>query len=291
MGASPAFFPLHRDEAADEVNRLLHAAPHQYGLLRSRWRLQDVGRMLHWLNGRSVPAIYKVLKRLGFSRKQALSFIRSSDPDYRAKWRRILRAYLEAVTHPGRVVLLFQDELTYYRRTDLRKVWQRRGRRLRRHHRQHGSNTKTRITATLDALDGRVVFRQRSKVGRKELAAFYAQVRQAYPEAEVIYLVQDNWPVHTHPDVQRAVAEQQLTLLPLPTYASWLNPIEKLWRWLRQDLLHNYDETLQLDQVRQQVVEWLDQFAHASDALLHYVGLPTAADADEDSNAIPVLNC
>jgi hypothetical protein len=23
----------------------------------------------------------------------------------------------------------------------------------------------------------------------------------------------------------------------LPTYAPWLNPIEKLWRWLRQDVL------------------------------------------------------
>jgi transposase len=23
----------------------------------------------------------------------------------------------------------------------------------------------------------------------------------------------------------------------LPTYAPWLNPIEKLWRWVRQDIL------------------------------------------------------
>ncbi|MGQ9628202.1 MAG: transposase [Anaerolineae bacterium] len=27
-------------------------------------------------------------------------------------------------------------------------------------------------------------------------------------------------------------------MLCLPTYASWFNPIEKLWRWLKQDVLH-----------------------------------------------------
>ena len=29
-----------------------------------------------------------------------------------------------------------------------------------------------------------------------------------------------------------------IQLVPLPTYASWCNPIEKLWRQLRQELLH-----------------------------------------------------
>ncbi|MBK9335612.1 MAG: transposase [Lewinellaceae bacterium] len=26
----------------------------------------------------------------------------------------------------------------------------------------------------------------------------------------------------------------------LPTYASWLNPIEKVWKMLKQDLVHNH---------------------------------------------------
>jgi NhaP-type Na+/H+ or K+/H+ antiporter len=43
----------------------------------------------------------------------------------------------------------------------------------------------------------------------EQMAAFYQLVRQAYPWAKRIWLMQDNWPVHFHPDVLRALEEQQ----------------------------------------------------------------------------------
>jgi transposase len=275
VGESPLFSPLEQAEAETILEKLLHEPPYQHGISRTRWRLQDVGRALHWLQGYSDVGIYKVLKRLGFSKKQALNFIHSPDPNYRFKWQRILAAYQEALENPETVVLLFQDELTYYRRARLKQRWQKQGTTAKRHYQATGSNTKARITATLNALTGQVLFLQRSKVGRRELAAFYAQVRQAYPTATRIYLVQDNWPVHRHPDVMDALEQQQLTPLFLPTYASWLNPIEKLWRWLRQDVLHDHDEAKNFKRLRQRVIDWLAQFAVRSLEILHYVGILT----------------
>lgn len=275
MGESPLFSPLEQAEAETILEKLLHEPPYQHGISRTRWRLQDVGRALHWLQGYSDVGIYKVLKRLGFSKKQALNFIHSPDPNYRFKWQRILAAYQEALENPETVVLLFQDELTYYRRARLKQRWQKQGATAKRHYQATGSNTKARITATHNALTGQVLFLQRSKVGRRELAAFYAQVSQAYPTATRIYLVQDNWPVHRHPDVMDALEQQQLTPLFLPTYASWLNPIEKLWRWLRQDVLHDHDEAKNFKRLRQRVIDWLAQFADRSLELLHYVGILT----------------
>ena len=230
---------------------------------------------MSWLQGYSDAGIYKVLKRLGFSKKQALNFIHSPDPNYRFKWQRILAAYQEVLANPETAVLLFQDELTYYRRARLKKRWQKMGAKAVRHHQATGANTKARITATLNALTGQVLFLQRHKVGCHELATFYAQVRQAYPSARRIYLVQDNWPIHRHPDVLNALEQQQITPLFLPTYASWLNPIEKLWRWLRQDILHDHDEAKTFKRLRQRVSDWLEQFAHRSLKLLHYVGILT----------------
>lgn len=272
-GRKAAFAPLSEAEAKEAVEFVLHQSPRQYGLKRARWRLQDVGRALRWLDGYSDAGIYKVLKRLGFSRKKALEFIRSPDSDYRYKWQRILAAYQEAVTHPEQVILLFQDELTYYRRAKIHKTLQLLGRKQRRHRRTAGANTKARITAVLNALTGQVIYRQRSKVGVKVLIDFYAQIREVYPEAQQIYLVQDNWPVHTHPAVIEAAEQNRLTLLFLPTYASWLNPIEKLWRWLRQDVLHNHPHSATFKLLRREVVEFLDQFAQGSLNLLNYVGI------------------
>jgi len=221
----------------------------------------------------SEPGIYKVLKRLGFSRKQALHFVHSPDPEYHAKWRAILKAFKEAAEHPDEVVILFLDELTYYRRPSKAPAYHRRGKSQPRAQEAPRFNTQTRIVAVMNGLTGQVIYHQGHKVGKEELIAFYAQVKAAYPQAKTIYIVQDNWPVHKVPEVMAALEHHQLTPLFLPTYASWLNPIEKLWRWLKQDVLHLHPLADALDRLRQQVVDFLDQFAHGSDDLLRYAGL------------------
>ena len=62
--------------------------------------------------------------------------------------------------------------------------------------------------------------------------------------------------------------------MPLPTYASWTNPIEKLWRWLRQEVLHLHRLADRLEELRAEVRRFLDRFALGSLELLRYVGLP-----------------
>jgi transposase len=232
-----------------------------------------VRRALSWLQGYSDAGIYKVLKRLGFSRKQAINFIHSPDPDYRAKWQAVLRAYSEALAHPQEVLLLFLDELTYYRRPSKAPAYHPTGATQPRTREVAGPNTQTRLVAVLNALTGQVTYLQRSKIGAEALALFYAQIRLAYPEATKIYVAQDNWPVHKLDLVYQALQLQRVTPLFLPTYASWLNPIEKLWRWLKQDVLHLHRLASQLQELRQQVLAFLDQFKNGSDDLLRYVGL------------------
>jgi hypothetical protein len=242
---------------------------------------------LDWLNGVSDPGIYKVLKRLGFSRKKALNFIHSPDPEYRSKWQRILAAYQQAWERPGKVILLFQDEFTYYRQPTLSHALHRRGKGQPRARQKAGANTKTRVAAVLNAVTGQVTYVQRSKIGNEALAMFYAQLRAVYPDAEVIYLVQDNWPVHKTETVLAAAAANEVTPLFLPTYASWLNPIEKLWRWLKQEVLHLHRHAKDLAPLRQEVRDFLDRFAAGSLQLLHYVGLL----AEDEFASMSVLNC
>ncbi len=74
---------------------------------------------------------------------------------------------------------------------------------------QARSNTKTRLVGALDACLGRVLFRQASKMGINELVALYQQMASAYPQAERIWVVQDHWPVHFHPDVLVALEPQE----------------------------------------------------------------------------------
>lgn len=71
-----------------------------------------------------------------------------------------------------------------------------------------------------------------------------------------------------------AVAQfPQIELVWLPTYAPWLNPTEKLWAWLKSDVLKMHRLAHQWDLLKQLVAQFLDQFADGSEALLDRVGL------------------
>ena len=93
--------------------------PRQFEQPHTRWRLADFGKAISWLAGRSSVGIRAILQRLGFSLKKAQNFVRSPDPQYDAKWRAILRAFSEAVEKAEQTVLVFLDEVTYYRRPTL----------------------------------------------------------------------------------------------------------------------------------------------------------------------------
>jgi len=224
--------------------------------------------------GKSVPGIWRLLRRLGFSRKQAQKFVRSPDPLYACKWRAILQAYAQMVATPDTVTLLFMDEISYYRQPSPAPAYHHQGHTHPKAWQAPRANTQTRVVASLDANTGQVVYQQRNQITLTIFASFCAQLRAAYPKVPLLYLVMDNWPLHTSPVAQAAMAEQRIVPLYLPTYASWLNPIEKLWRWLRQDILHLHNHALDLEPLRAQVCQFLDQFATSSLQLLRYVGLP-----------------
>jgi transposase len=246
-----------------------------------------------------------ILARLGISYQRGRDYVHSPDPDYREKMAQIEALLAQARACPGRLVALYLDELTYYRQPTLAAAWEDQGEVQPRAQRSHRANTPTRVIATLDPAEGRVVAWQGSKVGIEQLVRFYQQVRGAYPQAERLHLILDNWPVHFHPDVLVALEPQESTwprslpgnwptepsprakkrwgglhlpiqLVPLPTYASWENPIEKLWRYGKQEVLHLHRLADRLEELRRTFRAFLDRFAGGSQALLRYVGLPVS---------------
>lgn len=279
---------------------VLAASPEQFGVLRSRWRLSDLlTQWRSWLTLHSEGGLSQYLKRLGIRYKRARDYVHSPDPDYLAKLSWIERCRQHCVSAPGRCVFLYEDEVTYYRQPSLSYAYARSGRQQPLAMRSLRSNSAFRIAATLNALTGKVVALQCKTLNRQQFVRFLADVSSAYPDIETIYMVVDNWPLHFHPDVLACLEPQRhllwprtlpanwptqptvtphytnlpIQLLSLPTYASWLNPIEKLWRRLKQDILHLHRHSDDWEQLRQRIDAWLANFWTGSNELLHYVGL------------------
>lgn len=176
-----------------------------------------------------------------------------------------------AATAPDEVVVVFMDQMGFTRWPEATTTW---AETVPVAERCGPNNQQWRIIGGLNAWTGQVDDLDAYIVGRAKVIAFYQQLAQVYPHATRIYVVQDNWSIHRHDEVMAALAQlPQIEPVWLPTYAPWLNPIEKLWRWLRQDVLKLHRLADDWSALQQRVRSFLDQFAHGSRAVLHYVGL------------------
>lgn len=279
--------------------------PRLLGVDRTRWTLAAVRRAVDWLADYSLGGVWRALAALDVVLKRGREHVHSPDPAYDAKRAAIAACLAEARASGGRIVALFQDEVTLHRQPSLAPAYEARGRAQPLAERSHRGDAPARIVGALDAVDGRVLCRRRGELAVPALVGFYREVAAAYPDAERIDVVLDNWPVHFHPDLLVALQPQDcpfpfprpgnwptapsadaarkwgglclpIRLVPLPTYASWLNPIEKLWRWLRQEVVHLHPWADDLPALRGAADAFLGRFRPGATAcadLLRYVGL------------------
>jgi hypothetical protein len=138
-----------------------------------------------------------------------------------------------------------------------------------------GPNVVRRIAGCIDVQTGKVISRQRSSFNVKEMYRFFYYVEQHYKAAERIFIVLDNWPVHFHAYVQENIARgaKKIVLLPLPTYAPWENPMEKVWLKFRKDLLLHHGFGANPQDLKQAAEQWLQNYKDGSQELLRFVGL------------------
>ena len=309
-GRKPAYWQRYqsKQEAKQAVLHTVRREPSQFGKSTSRWSLSYIADVCKWLQINTLSGLSKLLKRLGISYKRGRSYVYSPDPNYQQKMDMIAQCLLKAWYAPERYALLYEDEFTIYRQPSVARDYEQMGKFQPLARRSYRSNTEFRGIGTLNAVTGQVTYHQASKANVRQLTVFYDKVVEDYPQLETIYMVQDNWPVHYHPDLlihlqpqhfqfpihkpknwpdepspkakrdaekrkAKGVTKLPIRILQLPTYASWANPIEKLWRWVRQSILHLHRLSDDWQTLKERVIGFMQSFEQGSSELLQYVGL------------------
>ena len=170
-------------------------------------------------------------------------------------------------------MILMEDEASFYRQPTAAWAWSPAGRTQPHMHWGLRANHCVRAAVALDAVGGGVAYRLASSFGAEELGRTYRFFSGAWQNVERIFLVMDNWPVHTHPKAWRAIQEdQRVEVLWLPTYAPWLNPAEKVWKWLRQRLTHMHSYSDDLSGLRRAIDGALESANKTPEAMLRHTG-------------------
>jgi transposase len=239
-----------------------------------RWQLRTIRASIPELAGYSLSGVWAACRRAGIRLRLARPRQYSPDPAYQEKVDRLLEVLREMAADPDGVVVVFLDEMGYRRWPEPAKSFGPAAPAAPPTTRPAGRDAKQRVAGLLDAFSGRVLLVDGHGVGRERLARLYRQLDRSYPLARRIYVVQDNWPVHTHPELDTVLAGlPRIERIWLPLAAHWLNPIEKLWRKLRQEVLHLHRAADDWLGLRRAVRTYLRQFAGGSSEVLAYVGL------------------
>lgn len=165
-----------------------------------------------------------------------------------------------------------EDEASFYRQPCSAPIWSRRGRVQPRMRMSCRSNSAVRAAVAYDPAGGQLAHCLRSHFTASAVGAFFAQVGKRFAQRR-IYLVMDNWPVHAHPRVNQVLAsDPRLQVLWLPTYAPWLNPTEKVWKWLRQRFVHAHDCSDNLPNLRAGLDRHLTYAAQHPVEILSFTG-------------------
>lgn len=187
----------------------------------------------------SHETIRRILLEEGISYQRLKTWKGSPDPDYEAKKNRVLR--VRRLARKGIPVVALDE----FGPLSLRP-WPGQGWFPRRHPRRRRA-TFRRTAGVRYLMGGLDLTRDElygTPVSRKDRHAFIellAQTRARWPEGERVYAICDNLSTHETPEVRAFSRANRITLVPTPTYASWLNPIEPHFLPLRRFVIDGSD--------------------------------------------------
>lgn len=199
---------------------VVHRAPEAFGYRQTRWTLTRLRQTCDWLRLETDAGMGQVLKRLGIVYKRGRQYLHSPDPNYDAKLAYLLTCYEQVVCQPERYVFLYLDEFSFYRQPSVANAYELRGDYQPLAQQSYRSNTRCRAMGALNALTGQVTYRQAHKITVAIQIAFYHQIAADYPDAQTIFVAQDNWPNHAHPKVLAPLQTQRSPFWP-NTFANW----------------------------------------------------------------------
>jgi transposase len=230
------------DENRRAVVAVAGARPDGQGVALTRWSLPRLADHLVEQGVLEISPAHlgRVLAEAGLSFQRTRTWKASPDPDYEPKAARILE--LKAAPPPdGGHVIAFDQMGPISLRPTAGAGWAVRKRPERQratYHKRHGTRY---VFGAYDLHEDRLRVRLRPRRRGSDNLAFMTQIRTAIPSRRRIYWIQDGLSANWTPDIRAFAAANRIELIPTPTYASYLNPVECHFFPIQEFVVNNAD--------------------------------------------------
>jgi transposase len=211
----------------------------------THWSTRTMARQM----GMTQTAVSRIWRAFGLQPHRQESFKLSTDPLFVDKVRDIVGLYLDP---PVKAMVLCVDEKSQIQALDRtqkalplapgipeRRTYD---------YTRHGTTT---LFAALDIATGKVIGQTHRRHRSREFLAFLRTIDASVPTALDVHLVMDNYGTHKTPAIKAwFVRHPRFTVHFTPTYASWINQVERWFATLTQTYLRRgtHRSTRQLEQ-------------------------------------------
>lgn len=183
----------------------------------------------------TVSGMTKWLKQHGFSYKRPKEVPAKADGQ---KQEEFIEKYLELVdSTPPEEPLVFMDSMHPTMATKVACGWIRKG--TNKPVAQTASRTRVNIMGAVELSAMRVTSYCPEYVNAETTVAFFRRLIEVYPAAYRIHIILDQSGYHKSKVVQEAAQAMNIVLHYLPPYRPNLNPIERLWKIMNEQVRDN----------------------------------------------------
>jgi len=269
-GRPPKLTPTQQEALAT----LIDEGPGKAGFSGACWRSPMIQQLIYDRFGVFYNVFYiaQLLKNLGFSFQKAAFVSDHLNEEKRKAWRVTTWLQILRVAYAKKALLLFGDEASFPQWGTLTYTWARRGQQPK--VKTSGKRKGYKVFGLIEYFTGRFFYQGQD--ARLNSTAYIAFLRRVLEQTtQPILLIQDGARYHTSAETKAFFAQQtdRLQVFQLPTYSPDYNPIEKLWKKIKQQETHlHYFPTFEA--LTEKVEQALLKFANIPEEILALCSLP-----------------
>jgi transposase len=242
------------------VNIVKTSTPREHELPGRGWTLKKLQRWVATKLKRHVSrnTLRTMLRAAGLRWKQCKKLLTNADPAKRAHFVEQFQALYERMCR-GEVTIIYLDEVHLHQDMEVGYSWSPLG------EANWVTSTSPGLAARLNWFgaynftEGACLVWEEGKCNGETTLDFLQQLahwQQGESDRQVI-LIWDGASYHRSHKVRTAAEARGFQLLPLPAYSPDLNPIEGLWKWLREEVTQHYCHQT-LAELRQDCFAFID---------------------------------
>jgi len=188
-----------------------------------------------WSVTYSVPGMRNWLQRYGFSYKKPALVPGKADGQQQREWMAQYEQLKQGL--PVDETICFMDGVHPTHNVQPAYGWIQKG--IRKEVPANSGRSRINLSGVLDVIDHTVLIQEDKILNAEATISFFRKIENAYPGKKRVHIFCDNAGYYRNKTVTEYLQTSKIKLHFLPPYSPNLNPIERLWKWMKERVIYN----------------------------------------------------